>query len=149
MHASSHWERYYASSRAGPQEYALRFNDPSDLPRMIRNGEVIAIDEVQDLDMEFVPTFAQLLDRGFSMVASGRDADFRGESFPIMDWLTLRASEVTRLTAVCTVCLAPATRSQRLLQGEPAHWDSPIREQGPPLETYEPRCLAHHIVPRN
>jgi len=147
MHASSHRERYYAVSRAGPQEYALRFKDPSDLLRTLRNGEVLAIDEVQDLEMDFTPTIAQLLDRGFSIIASGRDTDFRGEPFPIMEWLAERATEVMRLTAVCNICLGTATRSQRLVRGEPTPWDSPIREQGPPLETYEPRCFLHHVVP--
>ncbi|MCE9586516.1 hypothetical protein K8R04_04345 [Candidatus Uhrbacteria bacterium] len=148
MHASSHRDRLHAFSRAGQQEYALRFKDPSDLLRFTRNGEILAIDEIQDLEMDFAPVLAQLFDRGFPLVAAGRDTDFRGIVFPIMDWLRARATEHTILTAVCTTCFGPATRSQRLVRGEPAHWDSSIREQGPPLETYEPRCVEHHVVPR-
>ena len=148
MHASSHRERLHAISRAGQQEYALRFKEPIDLLRYTRSVDILAIDEVQDLEMDFAPTLAQLLDRGYPIVAAGRDTDFRGEIFPIMAWLQGRATEHTTLTAVCTTCFGPATRSQRLVRGEPAPWDSPIREQGPPLETYEPRCLEHHVVPR-
>ncbi|MEI7512043.1 MAG: AAA family ATPase [Candidatus Uhrbacteria bacterium] len=147
MHASSHRERMYAVSRAGPQEYALRFREPSDLLRFTRSGEILAIDEIQDLETDFAPTLYQLLDEGRSIVVAGRDTNFRGEPFPIMEWLTSHATEHTILTAVCTSCFNTASRSQRFVRGEPAHWDSPIREQGSPHETYESRCLIHHVVP--
>lgn len=146
--AHQHHAAIRARSRAGPSEYALHFREPVDLLRYTRSGDVLAIDEVQDLEMAYAPTIAQLLDRGFPIIAAGRDTDFRGEPFPIMEWLADRATERTVLRAVCTMCYAPATRSQRLVHGEPAHWDSPIREEGSPRETYEPRCAEHHIVPR-
>lgn len=147
MHAVSHRERMHAVSRAGPQEYALRFKGPSDLQHFIRNGEILAIDEIQDLGMSFSAAIGQILDRGFSIVAAGRDTDFRGETFPLMEWLALRAMERVSLSAVCTTCFSPALRSQRLIRGEPAHWDSPVHEQCLPFETYEPRCLDHHQIP--
>lgn len=147
MHVSSHRERMHAVSRAGPTEYALRIKEPDDLLRYTRGDEILAIDEVQDLEMDFSAVITKLLDRGSTIVAAGRDTDFRGEPFPFMEWLAERATEPQTLTAVCTVCLRHATRSQRLVRGEPAHWSSPIREQGPPDEAYEPRCLAHHVVP--
>ena len=147
MHGSSYRDRMYAISRAGLQEYALRFKEPNDLLRFTRSGEILAIDEAQDLEIEFAAAITQLIDRGYMVIAAGCDTDFRGEPFPIMEWLAAHATEHTALTAVCTNCLGSATHSQRLVRGEPAPWDSPIHEQGPPLESYEPRCHAHHEVP--
>lgn len=50
------------------------------------------------------------------------------------------------LTAVCTVCGRPATRSQRLIDGKPAPRDSPVILVGG-RESYEARCRLHHEVP--
>lgn len=147
MHSVSHRERLHAISRAGPQEYALRVTEPADLLRYVRTGEILAIDEVQDLELSFTDMLSHLLDRGFMIVVAGRDTDFRGEVFPMMEWLSMRATEHIRLSAVCTMCFGPALRSQRIVRGEPALWNSPIHEQGSPLETYEPRCIDHHVVP--
>lgn len=146
LHITSHRDRLYAVSRAGKQEYALRFRKPDDLLRFPTN-EVLAIDEAQDLNLAYTSTLLSLIDRGVVVIAAGRDTDFRGEPYPIMDWMREHATEYQCLTAVCTVCLGTAKRSQRLVRGEPAPADSPIHERGLPEESYEPRCLEHHIVP--
>ena len=39
----------------------------------------------------------------------------------------------------------PASRTQRLIDGQPAKADDPIILVGA-NESYEPRCRAHHIV---
>ncbi len=136
-----------AVSRAGPSEYALRFREADDLRRWARSEEVLAIDEIQDQEPWIVEVIAELRESGHMIVVAGRDTNFRGEPFPVMTALQAIADEYTLLTAVCAKCRRKAERSQRLVRGEPAQWDSPIREQGPPLETYEPRCFLHHVVP--
>ena len=55
-----------------------------------------------------------------------QDKDFRGESFGVMPELLTRAEFVTKLTAVCAKCGAPATRTQRLVNGKPAGFEDPI-----------------------
>src|SRR6266480_4542511 len=54
---------------------------------------------------------------------------------------------VDKFQAICVVCGGPATRNQRLVNGKPALWDSPIIMVGG-RESYEARCRHCHRVPR-
>ncbi len=72
--------------------------------------------------------------------------DFRGEPFGPMPQLLTIAEKVDKMTAICLVCGEPATRTQRLLDGHPALWDSEIISVGS-SEKYEPRCRKCHVVP--
>ena len=63
-----------------------------------------------------------------------------------MPELLARAEHVEKLTAICVVCGAPATRTQRLVNDLPARFDDPIIQVGA-SEAYEPRCRHHHEVP--
>lgn len=80
------------------------------------------------------------------VMVAGLDKDFRGESFGVMPELLTRAEFVTKLTAVCAKCGAPATRTQRLVNGKPAGFEDPIVMVGAD-ESYEPRCRHCHQVP--
>ena len=62
-----------------------------------------------------------------------------------MPELLARAEFVTKLDAICQVCGAPATRTQRLINGEPAHYNDPIIKVGA-KEQYEARCRHCHVV---
>jgi thymidine kinase len=55
------------------------------------------------------------------------------------------AEVVDKLHAICVMCGAPATRNQRLIDGKPARYDSPIVMVGG-AESYEARCRACHKV---
>ena len=44
------------------------------------------------------------------------------------------------------MCGSPASRTQRLINGEPAGYEDPIILIGA-TEAYEPRCRHHHEVP--
>lgn len=79
--------------------------------------EVVAIDEVQFFDQDIVDVCEYLADKGIRVIVAGLDKDFRGEPFGIMPELLTRAEFITKLTAVCTKCGAPATRTQRLVNG--------------------------------
>lgn len=48
---------------------------------------------------------------------------FRAEPFGCMPELLARAESVETLTATCMVCGAPAARTQRLIAGQPAHFN--------------------------
>jgi thymidine kinase len=65
-----------------------------------------------------------------------------------MPILMAQAETVDKLQAICMVCGEPATRTQRLVDGKPAHYDDPIVIVGA-SEMYEARCRTHHIVPRD
>ncbi|MEK3992459.1 MULTISPECIES: thymidine kinase [Robertmurraya] len=110
--------------------------------------DLIAIDEVQFFDEEVVKVIQHLADSGHRVVAAGLDQDFRGEPFTVMPALMAIAELVTKLQAVCAVCGSPASRTQRLINGEPASYDDPIILVGA-SEAYEPRCRHHHQVPKS
>ncbi|WP_338752018.1 thymidine kinase [Bacillus sp. FJAT-52991] len=108
--------------------------------------DIVAIDEAQFFDDDITNVAQTLADRGHRVVLAGLDQDFRGEPFGPMPALMAAAELVTKLQAVCAVCGSPASRTQRLINGQPAKYDDPIILVGA-SESYEPRCRHHHEVP--
>jgi len=108
--------------------------------------EVVAIDEVQFFDWAIADVCGELADRGKRVLAAGLDQDFRGEPFGPMPLLMALAEEVDKLHAICLVCGKSASRTQRLIDGRPAHYDDPIVLVGG-SESYEARCRKCHSVP--
>lgn len=112
-----------------------------------KDTEVVAIDEVQFLDEEAVKIIEFLASRGVRVIVSGLDKEFRGEPFTFMPKLLALAEYVTKLTAICVKCGAPATRTQRIVNGKPAKYNDPIVLIGAE-ESYEARCRSCHKVYR-
>jgi thymidine kinase len=110
-------------------------------------ADVIAIDEAQFLDLGIVPLVTDLAARGYRVILAGIDTDFRGEPFGAMPHLMALADSVDKLHAICVICGGPATRTQRLIGGKPAPYDSPTIMIGG-QESYEARCRHCHQVPR-
>lgn len=111
------------------------------------NTTVVAVDEVQFFDSGIVGIVKQMAQRGIRVILAGLDMDFRGEPFGSMPQLLCCAEDVTKLHAICVVCGEEASRTQRLVNGSPAHFNDPIILVGA-AESYEARCNQHHIVPR-
>lgn len=109
--------------------------------------QVIAVDEVQFLDAETVDILDNFAEQGKRVIVSGLDTDFRAEPFGFMGRLITIAEFVTKLTAVCVKCSAPATRTQRIVDGKPARYMDPIVLIGA-SESYEARCRHCHKVYR-
>ncbi len=107
----------------------------------------IAVDEVQFFGEDLIPVIDALANSGVRVIVAGLDQDFRGEPFGIMPLLLARAEYVTKLNAICQVCGQPATRTQRIIDGEPADYDDPIILVSA-AEKYEARCRHCHKVPR-
>ena len=107
--------------------------------------DVVAIDEVQFFDEEIVRVCEYLALKGLRVMVAGLDMDFRGEPFGVIPTLMTTAEFVTKLTAVCTTCGAPATRTQRLVDGKAASYHDPIVMIGA-SEAYEARCRHDHEV---
>jgi len=107
---------------------------------------VVAIDEVQFFDWQIATVVNRLAERGIRVIVSGLDMDFRGEPFGPMPLLMAEAEQVDKLHAICMVCGQPATRTQRLIDGEPALYSDPVILVGA-REVYEARCRQHHEVP--
>lgn len=108
---------------------------------------VVAVDEVQFFDEGVADVCDQLAHRGLRVICAGLDLDFRGEPFGPMPRLIAQAEQVDKLHAICVVCGASASRTQRLIDGQPARYGDPIIVIGA-AETYEARCRDCHQVPR-
>ena len=109
--------------------------------------EVVAVDEAQFLDDGIVAVANSLADRGVRVILAGTDGDFRGLPFGPMPTLMAIAEVVDKFHAICVVCGGPATRNQRLVNGQPAKWNSPTIMVGG-RESYEARCRHCHRVPK-
>src|SRR6185369_13713150 len=83
--------------------------------RVDETTQVVAIDEAQFFDRGIVEVCERLANRGIRVIAAGLDQDYLGRPFPPMPELMAIAEDVTKVHAVCTVCGATASRSQRLI----------------------------------
>ncbi|MCM1513869.1 MAG: thymidine kinase [Anaeroplasma bactoclasticum] len=106
----------------------------------------VAFDEAQFFDKGLIDMIERLANSGVRVIVAGLDQDFRGEPFGIMPELMSRAEYVTKLQGICMVCGAPATRTQRLINGRPASYDDPTILVSA-SEKYESRCRHCHQVP--
>ncbi|MDR3607963.1 MAG: thymidine kinase [Oligoflexia bacterium] len=106
---------------------------------------VVGIDEAQFFDDAIVDVAQKLAFRGIRVIVAGLDMDFLGRPFGSMPTLLAVAEEVTKLSAICMVCGAPASRSQRIA--------SPVEAKGKTndeqilvgaKEFYEARCRFCH-----
>lgn len=108
--------------------------------------EVVAIDEIQFFDWAIADVVTDLADRGIRVIGAGLDQDFRGEPFGPMPLLLSLAERIDKLHAICVVCGASASRTQRLIDDRPANYHDPIILVGG-SESYEARCRHCHKVP--
>ena len=114
-------------SHSGIKVPCLVINKAAEILKEIKvDTQVVVIDEVQFFDADIVDICEYLADKGIRVIVAGLDKDFRGEPFGVMPQLLTRAEFVTKLTAVCTKCGAPATRTQRLVNGKPASFNDSI-----------------------
>ncbi|MBA3790993.1 MAG: thymidine kinase, partial [Rubrobacter sp.] len=109
--------------------------------------DLVAVEEAQFFDAGIVDVCERLAGAGYEVITAGLDMDFRGEPFGPVPTLLSVADEVVKLRAICAVCGREASRSQRLIDGEPAPASAPTILVGA-QETYEARCRHHHEVPR-
>ena len=136
-------------SRSGVAYKAMTVRDSSEIPPIVTaaRASVVAIDEAQFFDAGLPETAELLAAEGRSVLISGLDQDFLGRPFNSMPILLALADQVTKLSAICTVCGAEATRTQRMVGGRPAAADDPlIVVGGMNDDRYEARCRAHHVV---
>ncbi|NJN97254.1 MAG: thymidine kinase [Anaerolineales bacterium] len=137
------------SSHSGKYYEATVVEDAAQIVTLLsQDTGVVAIDEVQFFDWTIAELCERLANEGRRVILAGLDMDFRGEPFGPMPLLMAQAEQVDKLQAICMVCGAPASRTQRLIDGRPAHYDDPIIMVGA-SEVYEARCRQHHEVPRH
>ena len=122
-------------------------NDLQTIEKLVKEKEVdvVVIEEVQFFPEGIVEICEKLANSKKRVIAAGLDTDFKGEPFKVMADLLARAEFITKLSAVCTKCGAPATKTQRLINGQPAKYSDPIILVGA-SECYEARCRKCHTV---
>ena len=136
------------TSHAGSEFDAMPIQSAKEiLSRLAADTTVVGIDEAQFFDHDIIQISQQLADRGLRVLIAGLDTDFRGEPFGPMPILMAKADLVDKLHAICMVCGESASRTQRLVDGQPARYDDPVVIVGAD-ELYEARCRTHHQVPK-
>jgi thymidine kinase len=98
--------------------------------------DVIGIDEAQFFDDAIIPLTVELVHLGKRIILAGLDTTFNAEPFGPIPALMAIADEVTKLSAVCMVCGAPAIHTQRLGQSQELVL---VGAAG----LYEARCRTH------
>jgi thymidine kinase len=98
--------------------------------------DVIGIDEAQFFDPAIIPLAMELVHMGKRVILAGLDTTFANEPFGPVPVLMALADDVTKLSAVCMVCGAPAIHTQRLGQSQEL---VVVGAAG----LYEARCRAH------
>ena len=141
------YTRWEVTSHNGMQVEAVPVEGTVQLWTLIEpDTTVIALDEAQFFDDDVVTLCETLAGRGVRVIVAGLDMDFRGEPFGPIPALMARAEQVDKVQAICLVCGGPASRTQRLINGQPAAYDDPVILVGA-SEVYEPRCRGCHVVP--
>lgn len=123
--------------------------------------DIVAIDEVEMFDDDINEVVKRLVESGKHVVYSGLNTNYRGEAFTdgIRDLMAI-STKLEVLTARCTYssdgihkCGAPATMTQRLKNGKPDSYSSPLiiiekfaTKTQKPTFTYEARCLKHWSI---
>lgn len=105
--------------------------------------DLLAIDEAQFFGADLVPVVGELAAAGTTVVVAGLCVMLDGRPFEPMPELMALAEDVTKLTAVCTVCGADAAFHQRTAPGRAAdaHVASAAYIGG--SEAYQARCRRH------
>lgn len=134
------------TSHNGLQIEAIPVENAAQLRQQIApDTTVVAVDEAQFFEDDVVQLCTNLADQGLRVIVAGLDLDFRGEPFGPMPALMAQAEQVDKLQAICVECGGPASRTQRLIDGEPAAYDDPVILVGA-SEVYEARCRGCHEV---
>jgi thymidine kinase len=114
-----------------------------DILRLLEDStRVVGVDEAQFFDPFILEAVERMSNRGLRVLVAGLDMDYRGQPFGMMPQLMAIAESVTKLSAICSMCGLPATRTQRM-----------NTERGQVIvgasDLYEARCRRHHFITEN
>ncbi len=137
-------------SRNGTCRKAIKVESSDEILKHIElQDEIVAIDELQFFDNGIVEIIQTLIKAGKKVIGTGLDLDFKEEPFGPMPLLLCHADKVDKLTAICLKCGSEyGTRTQRLIDGQPADKNSPLIMVGGD-ETYEARCKGCYEINNN
>jgi thymidine kinase len=138
------------NSHSGLSRHATPIDCADEILNIVKpRVKVIGIDEAQFFDSQIVAVCEQLVLAGKRVIVAGLSLDFRGEPFGFIPTLIAIADEAVMLKAICKICgedVPNATRTQRIVNGNPANYHDPLIKIGA-KDSYEARCFFHHEVP--
>ena len=108
----------------------------AELAPRLHEIDVIGLDEAQWLDDSILPLTVELIHLGKRVLIAGLDTTYKGDPFGSIPNLMAISDEVTKLSAVCMTCGAPAIHTQRLGQSQEL---VVVGAAG----LYEARCRTH------
>jgi len=130
----------YIHAHSGNKLAAIAADNPQVISTFVLDGtQVVGIDEVQFFSPDIVDVINVLIAQGKRVIVAGLDLDFRALPFGCMPLLLAIADSVTKLNAVCMICGQDAHHTQRLVNGNPAHFHDPLIMVGA-QEYYQARC---------
>jgi len=123
-------------SHAGGRLRSFQVTCSAEIPSLVGDAVVVAIDEAQFLDEGLVEVCERLADGGLRVIVAGLDLDYRGRPFGPIPHLLAVAEYIQKALAICVVCGNPADRSQRIVDREGTVL---VGE----ANAYEARCRLH------
>jgi thymidine kinase len=135
----THYGREFAAHRLPPGEESIETLVGVVGAEALDEADVVAFDEGNFFSSALPALCQELVAMGKRVIVAGLDLTFAEEPFGPMPTLMALADRVDKLQAVCVKCGAAATRSQRLIDGQPASANGPVIQVGG-LGSYEARC---------
>lgn len=133
------------TSHIGVTVPAVPVGDVASLAEAARADDVdlIAIDEAQFFGPDLVPAVEKLLSRGIDVIVEGLCVTFDGDPFEPLPTFMALAEDVTKLTAVCTVCGRDAVFHERIAAAPAGSATDIDASHIGGLDSYVARCREH------
>lgn len=107
----------YAKSRDGRKISSIIVSNSIEIIKHLKKEKrkinIVAIDEVQFFDKNLPAVCNYLANKKYIVIAAGLDMDFNGKPFPTMMELLVTAEKITKLKAICSICGAEASFTER------------------------------------
>lgn len=123
-------------SHSGLTIRSFRVQSPDQIPALVGDASVVAVDEAQFFDERLVGVCEELANRGHRVIVAGLDMDYLGRPFEPMPQLLAVSEFIQKMLAICVVCGNPADRSQRIVKRD-------SRVLVGETDAYEARCRMH------
>lgn len=108
------YSKEHVTSHSALQLDAQTIQNPEEILTLLEdNTRIVGIDEAQFLSPSVVEITQRLANRGLRVIVAGLDLDYRGVPFGPMPLLMAVSEFVTKMSAICTNCGNPASRTQR------------------------------------
>jgi len=106
-----------------------------DILSLVKDVDVVGIDEAQFFDMDLVSVCNELSNKGVRVIVAGLDMDYLGNPFGPVPALLSTAEYVTKVHAICMKCGNLANHSHRIVDekdlvviGETNHYEALCRD---------------------